>query len=120
MNISNTSNTGVWAVTTRTLTSIANTISIVTTNHGSLANGANVDLRASAGTFRDITVIGEAAVNVTWVPALYDGTTFRPGVAGASGAAITVILKGGATFGPALQNTGTVSGNYDVAGAQWN
>ena len=107
----------IWTQTTRTLTSFGSTALIpFAFNHQALANATNVDLRPASGRAREGTLIGEAAVNVTWVPDLYDGTTFRAGVAGASGAAITLTLKGNFTMGPALSNTGTVSGNFDYAG----
>jgi hypothetical protein len=121
MNFSNFSTSAVWTNPTRTLTGLGTTtITSVLTGHTAIANGTSVDLRPAAGVLRDIVVIGEATVNVTYNSALYDGTTFRIGAGGASGAAFTTVLKGSSAFGPAFNNSGTASGFYNIAGMDWH
>lgn len=109
----------VWTAATRNLTTTGSVRSIVAVNHTTLANGAGVDLRPGAGNFRDVVIIGEAAANVTWVPTLFDGTNNRNGPSGAAAGAIMQVSKGTQTLGPALLNTGTVSGSYNVGGQDW-
>lgn len=107
----------VWTNASRTLTSMS--IAGVAVVHSSLANGVSVDLRSPIGKFAELTFECEATANVTWNSALYDGTTFRVGGGAASGAGLHVYTNGTNNFGPALNNSGTVSGNYNVAGVQW-
>lgn len=106
----------VWGNATRTLTGLGTTtLSFTNLGNTPLANGVSVDLRPAAGKARFITILGQALTNVTWTQQLYDGTTFVPGFSAASGAALTEIMIGSNAFGPALKNTGTVSGTYDFA-----
>lgn len=109
----------VWTASTRNLTTTGSVRSIVSSIHTTLANGAGADLRPGAGNFREVTIIGEALANVTWVQTLFDGTTVRSGPVAASGAAVFFSSSGTQTFGPSLNNNGTVSGSYNVAGTDW-
>lgn len=108
----------VWASASRSLTSFS--LAGIAVVHSSIATATSVDLRPGATFFTEITVEGEATANVTYNAALYDGTTFRIGGQGVSGAGFHFQSNGTNPFGPAVNNSGTAGGFINVAGANWH
>lgn len=113
--------TAIWSVTTRALTGLGTAISTgVGGDNTALANGSTAGFQAGAGTMALRTVVGIAAANVTWNIGLFNGTTFRSGTSGASAAQLMFHGACSTAVGLAINNSGTVSGNYTTSAVVWN
>lgn len=121
MNISQVFNAAnVWTVSTRTLSGGGG--SFVTNDGGdalTISNGTTVTFATSAGTMRMISVVGIATANATYNFGLTNGTNFRQGQAGVSGAAATFLGCCNSSEAVGLNNSGTVAGSYTFAGCDW-
>jgi len=110
----------VWAHSGRGITSIQAAGIAVAVKAASLANATTVDLRPAASRFRDMCIFVQNGAGITIAMALYDGTTFNShGVSGGTSELAPFVMKGWSTYGPALNNTGTTSGTYSMAGVDW-
>lgn len=112
----------VWSHTPRSLTGTGGTlITAANAINQTLAAGATVDLRPAATSFRFCMFGVVGGVSTSWSIGQYDGVTFRPETAIASlGALLELGIIGNGTFGFAVQNTGIITGNYNMSGFDWS
>lgn len=110
----------VWTNTTRTLTGGGGAF---ITNLGgdnlTIANGTTVSFVTPSGQMEELTVVGIATANATYNFGLTNGTTFRQGTTGVSGAAAMFEATCSSTEALGLNNSGTVSGAYSFSGCKW-
>jgi hypothetical protein len=117
MNINNpTGAAGIWNFAPRTLTGLGSSIivndGVIT---GTLAAGATAGFAPPAGQGELITIIGQAAGNVTWVWGLTNGTLTRQGTGAVTGVPINALAVSSTFVYPYLTNGGTVAGTYAFA-----